>query len=494
MNDRAENSAWGRHMRHALLLLLLTLASTGCISSDRMLRAMPFGEGADLDATDRVNLWPVVYHSGDLTSVLWPFTDFDADGFAIRPLLANNKNEWSLLWPLAGWDTPDYYGWLATAYRGRDNWGIFPLLNIGDEFNYVGPVWWDQFPDHYGLFPVFGRFDHDFYHVGPAWWRATGSDWGFGAFPLLWVYPDAFHLFPLYMQDTGDGRGVFLPGYGLLGGLNWQDGDDYAAWLTPLWLQVRDGADFDGVVLPLYWYRARADHHMLVTPLGGWGWDQAGQTRMLNVLGPVFHHHRSADGQERLTALLWPIFWHNSTPDSAFAMMFPVAAYWRDRQDRRVFSVPLSWGWDDGGVNMVNVLGPVFHWSQAGDYSSTYGLFWLTHRESSPTHSAWWVFPLASGHRNTPTKAPEEVEFNLLFGGLAHYERTGDDTRFSILQYLYRRQRQGDAIRRDFFPFVSWDTEPDGGKFSFLWRLWAYQRRGERSGGHVFFIPWGDRD
>ena len=33
-------------MRHALLLLLLTLATTSCISSDRMLRAMPFGAGS----------------------------------------------------------------------------------------------------------------------------------------------------------------------------------------------------------------------------------------------------------------------------------------------------------------------------------------------------------------------------------------------------------------------------------------------------------------
>jgi hypothetical protein len=474
-------------------LLLLALSTAGCISSRRMIRAMPFGQTEEESSGNRVNAWPLFYQSGDRTSVLWPVTDFDSDGFAIRPLIAKDRNEWSLLWPLAGWDTPEYTGWFATAYRGRDNWGVAPLFNIGKSFTYLGPVWWDDYPKRYGLFPLYGKLGEKGRHVGPVWWNGDAADLRYGVFPCLWVAPDSFHLFPLYMQDTGRGSEVYLPGYGVLGGLVRAAPDDYAAWLTPFWLQLRHGADFDQVAFPFYWYENRPDYRMFVTPLGGRGWDSSGKTRMVNVLGPVYHHNENADGTERFTSVLWPVFWRKTTPELDLTMVLPLAAYWRLANDRHVVTPLVSWRWNEEGTSLVNVLGPLYNWSREGDRSSTYALFCLVHTASSPERSSWWIFPLASGNRKGGVgDAAERAEVNLLLGALAHFEKTGEDNRTSVLGYLWRRERKGEVIRRDFFPFVSWDSEPEGSRFSFLWRVVAYHRRGESSGGYVFFVPWGE--
>ena len=73
------------------------------------------------------------------------------------------------------------------------------------------------------------------------------------------------------------------------------------------------------------------------------------------------------------------------------------------------------------------------------------------------------------------------------------YESHGDDSEFSLLYYLYRQKTVGTETHRDFFPFVTWDSGKKHAKFSFLWRLFNWQRDGDKISGHVLFIPWGDR-
>jgi hypothetical protein len=76
--------------------------------------------------------------------------------------------------------------------------------------------------------------------------------------------------------------------------------------------------------------------------------------------------------------------------------------------------------------------------------------------------------------------------------GLVRFERDAEHERFSLLYYGYRRETRGARTSRDIFPFVTWDTGPDETSWSFLWRFLRYERKGERRGGHVLFIPWGD--
>ena len=76
--------------RLALLVILVTasLASSSCRTAGRAWRISPFETDS---SADRVNLWPLAYHSGDKTSILWPLLDFDKKGFALRPLIAKEQ-------------------------------------------------------------------------------------------------------------------------------------------------------------------------------------------------------------------------------------------------------------------------------------------------------------------------------------------------------------------------------------------------------------------
>ena len=76
--------------------------------------------------------------------------------------------------------------------------------------------------------------------------------------------------------------------------------------------------------------------------------------------------------------------------------------------------------------------------------------------------------------------------------GLVSYERDPRRTRFSFLYYGYRTESEAGRTSRDIFPFLTWDTGPSEKHVSFLWRFLDYERKGERVGGHVLFIPWGD--
>ena len=72
------------------------------------------------------------------------------------------------------------------------------------------------------------------------------------------------------------------------------------------------------------------------------------------------------------------------------------------------------------------------------------------------------------------------------------YQREAASSRFSFLYYGYRSETEAGRTTRDIFPFVTWDTGPAEKDISFLWRFFHYERKGERRGGHLFFIPWGD--
>jgi hypothetical protein len=81
-----------------------------------------------------------------------------------------------------------------------------------------------------------------------------------------------------------------------------------------------------------------------------------------------------------------------------------------------------------------------------------------------------------------------------VLGGYAFQkESTPSGESVHVLGYAYRSDKKGDTTRRDIFPAVTWDTEPDGCRLSFLWKLFVYDRKGDKRGGNFLFIPWGER-
>ncbi len=582
--------------RLLLLLSLAILLGTSCVSGRRMMRAVPFGESSLGEISgDRINLWPLLYNNNDITAVLWPIMDFDSDGFAVRPLVAADGQDWSFAFPLAGWHFGDNEGWIGPFYHFNDNTGLFPVMNFGpdlsfigpfwendgfdefgifpvaghfgdfshigpfwqndgfDEFGlfpiaghhedctYIGPAWWDNDFDRFGLFPLAGKFEEwghvgpvwwadddvfgffplfnrfeDFYNVGPVWWK--GSDC-FGLFPIASKIEDFYHLGPLWMDTNRPSGGLFpfvywrkgsrfwafpLYGYsnrgtktkhrllfGALGGAtSYADKERSSSWLTPIWFASKNGEKSSKTLLPVFHYSKNGDTKFVVTPFGGRGWTTDGDTRMMNVLGPLFH--RADDGEgTTFTSVAWPFWMQKDEPnDKKMRMMFPLFYYTQDG-DKKTLITPLggggSNGEDEGG--MVNILGPVFIRSTGKDSSYTSVMWPFYRHKRRGKNSNWTLFPLATGY-----DTPESAKVSTLFGLFSTYKREGDRSRFSFLKYAYRRERDGDKINRDIFPFIQWDSGPDEKKVSFLWRLFNYQRKGAMRGGHVLFIPWGIRE
>jgi hypothetical protein len=228
---------------------------------------------------------------------------------------------------------------------------------------------------------------------------------------------------------------------------------------------------------------------------------------VVNVLGPLFHHSRSADGETRSTAVAWPVGWYSRSPDHRFAMLFPVAAYRHGPYRRSVVSLPASVCWNDGGVTTVNIAGPLFHCERRPGASwSVFAPFPVVYvRRTARTQDAsaaggGHVFPLVSWEYRGERRSADGVvtvqgttAWRAVLGMLATYARTGETSEFRLLKYLVRRDRDGDAVYRDFFPFVSWDSGPDRARFTLLWRVINCERSGEDWSGHVLFVPWGDR-
>lgn len=163
-------SAFALFTALALLVSCSTLDRIQRLNTEHALQRQNYLSG------DAVNLWPFFFATGDYVSMLWPMIDWDGKGFAIRPLVNKENNDWSVLFPLAGWDSGNGDGWCALGY-------------------------WNVKNETYGFFPIFhysGKDDLKF--AGPFW--ANRKSGGF--FPIVWVFDDACVVFPVgfFFRDS----------------------------------------------------------------------------------------------------------------------------------------------------------------------------------------------------------------------------------------------------------------------------------------------------
>jgi hypothetical protein len=556
-----------------IILILICLSLCSCASSDRMMKISPFSQSRDMPDSERMNLWPLAYKNQDAVSLLWPIVDYDKEGFAVRPLINKEKANWSILFPLSGWNTTHKQGWLLTAYHTSDVDGLFPLYHLGDDdFNYVFPVWWNDEEEH-GALLLYGWLD-DWRHIGPAWWRVDDTAYG---------------LFPLFERYNKETYSRFTIGQGMF--VNWKNKKDgaYNHWVAPVWYSEKDSRDTTQLLLPLYLKTSNDKESMFLTPLGGRAWTKD-ETTMVNVGGPLYHCHRN--GEHLYKAFAWPIFtWSNdgnwrvwplysrSTEKSGGPLHKLVLLHTTDTDKHKEVSclAPLIFDYDryvsdDGKVNtsfdfllfgsiydrhynlrhvpppssshwhdMVRSRGKhfvlayhrksyfrdwndealseedqetLFNWANKYPYlqkevSTDDVVKVLTTKGVKPASNdkadidiAITEFVSKNTHeyekdtvgipilfkRNTE---PGKADWKVLFGAMKG-QRNDERSHFSVLKMLYRRDREGDAISRDIFPFVAWDTAPDSGRFTFLWRVINIRKTEEGAKGHLLFIPFGE--
>jgi len=476
----------------AALALPALLGLAACHTAERLWRISPF-EGSP--ASDRVNLWPLAYHNGDETSVLWPLFDLDQRGFALRPLVAKDGAGYSVLFPLASFDTDAAEGWIGPFYQFEKARGLFPLANLGalswigpvwwtreesglfplahfGATSYVGPAWWTG-PDSLGVLPLFGRnlFGSGIHHLGPVWWRNAEEGFEGGLWPLL-DYGNGgqrFSLLPLYSHDLGPDartRSVLL---GL--GRTSRRGEREESWLFPLYYHRAEPGRSDTALLPFFWKRTRGAEADVYTLLG----------------------NRSVD-PESATLNVYPFWWSNESTreDSAWKMLVPFFYHGREGDERTLITPLGGRGWSESGEEaFVNVLGPLFHHSRS------------VRRDESRTAFLW---PLFERHRRgderttralglySRTSSPGESETSYAFWlGHARHTATGSSHRLWPLYSwsddpelpglfdsltLYGRSEQGDSVRQRLFPLFSSERSADRSSWYGLLGLMHHQREG----------------
>ena len=80
-----------------------------------------------------------------------------------------------------------------------------------------------------------------------------------------------------------------------------------------------------------------------------------------------------------------------------------------------------------------------------------------------------------------------------LLGILAGGEKNGARETCHVLQFLYRFSREGCKVEKIYFPFVSIREDGPDRRFSFLGRVYQKTVKADRTGGYIFFIPFGER-
>jgi hypothetical protein len=74
----------------------------------------------------------------------------------------------------------------------------------------------------------------------------------------------------------------------------------------------------------------------------------------------------------------------------------------------------------------------------------------------------------------------------------SHHDKTETEpekTTARILWKLYHRERLGDEINFDIFPFISYSENQKRSRFSFCWHLFNYEKTEDSFKLHLLFMP-----
>jgi hypothetical protein len=436
-----------------------------------MMRISPFSEAqSNMPDPDRVNVWPLMYHNLDHTSVAWPIVDVDSTGFAIRPVLNKEQQDWSVLFPLSSYNTKRKVGWLGPLYHYEDYDGLFPLYHFSDDLDFVGPIWWTD-EKAYGVFPVFGKGDEVVY-LAPFWRKTReGKLHSAGVFPLFRTNGDMSHLWlwPLYKHKLKSASRTHSLLLGM--GLNeTRENGDYTRRLFPVYFSGKNGDEKSTALLPLY-YGKKSDHGSVhLNPLFGVGRDAEGNRNMTSVLGPLWvntvsggerdwycaliGHYRNASETPGASWRLWPFAAWSSEPSLPDLGYHGTLARYRKTKRKSEFRMtPLVYYKayrDEAGEAERSAWGlwPMVGSSETAGNRSFYVT--LLHHTRTGEKSSSMLWPLAS--YSSEASYPNWL-YSFTLAGFRN--RTGSKSwHFTPLLYSYRSKE----LSKKNFALSSWTT------------------------------------
>jgi hypothetical protein len=425
---------------------------------------------------ERINLWPLLYRRPGFTSVLWPLADFDKNGMAIRPFYVQDKNEYSILFPLSGWNPVNGDGWVFTGYWNKNANGIFPLYHVGNDLGYVLPVWWTK--KYFGGPLVCFARKKGVNFVGPVWYNSKSGKSGFFPFVLHEGFSRGY-CFPLYFYDCKADEKLILPLFGALGHYYRSKDDQSLMVLTYCHSNYDKGRVVNDMFLPLYLYRRVEDKSYIVSIPFIYTSSAGGKEYFIDILGPLFFKDKSKD--ESYTGVMWPLGGRSACKDSTTTWAVPLFLSRESDGWKRVFTLPFSYGSSDKGYFM-NVLGPVFHYDKDEERAYT-GVMWpfggfIDRKDGDKT--AWGVPLFYYSNKNGYSRflslpfsignGKDKGFVNVLGPVFHHSKNRKDSLTFVMWPFAGYESSRGGAMSW-VFPFYCKD---DDGNKSSLWVMPYY--------------------
>lgn len=481
---------------------------------------------------------------------VWCHTpDFRMAGLFYRTLYGGNTESWGVFPLLHSSEEWNHIGpaWWKRDGGKLDKWGVFPLLWVKPELSLAGPVWWSSKTGSWGVFPL-AWLTSDFSLAGPVYWnRENGETVSGGLFPLAYLSKEWNYAGPVVWRYGDDRRsrafGV-LPlcwryqDFRLVGPVWWEKSD----WgVLPLFWKVGD----ENMLFPFYYYWHNGENFKfnLLGPVGGVkrrssrpGWDW-------HFLWPLLEKDGDSFG-------VWPLFSDNRRPGGG---VLPSPLFSR-REERRSggYTLPEHIYRRGGGseVELESVkytagmlLGSrsttrVQVWKDEADRETLEKLPVLLREQPDGKKDAGayetWKQEAAALLEKLRLEGPvpedwkarqalfqemarrfcterERVEGKALLGLLWNYSRQegefesrwllgliardrGDENirDLNVLGGLYRERSRDGLTEYSIFPFISRLEGPGRSRWSFCAGMFRHETDGGRSGGAVFFIPYGD--
>lgn len=467
----------------------------------------------------------------------------------VIPFYMTGSNFFSILFPLSYFDSS--FGWVMNTVWAKDCLVVFPLFASVDDFSHILNVYWhyskEEGLEDYGFFPLFHHSPGFRQWLFPLYSLQSGEDrqtlltplFGYtmteDRMTMLNILMTAYYAseepgrrvraicWPLVYQEWKDGRLKYhvLPFYSHDSGwpalVNWTRGEaitngvrDNFNILGPFGYQhtVRTYNPPEDFLpqnkLPLSnrlgCVAKSSEEDYILGGLFSWG------TEKYLVWRPE-HASRLHELDQRLRRLPYksqtgtaPAAEQNpeiagflrdfpeippdssckeiikllkenytTTTESNYHQFIPFYRY-RSYQENYNWSLLLRLlgsGYRDHDEEGMRIT-PFFSWNTAPD-TFEYSILWplFQYRDHSREGSRWRLF-------------------YFLAGG----ETKGADSDLQILGYLYRHTVEGDSEQYSIFPFISYRKNSEKKQFSFLWRIFNYERAGGETSGHIFFIPW----
>ena len=505
---------------------------------DGLFVSAPFVRKSKDDAGYMSVLGPL-YMSGwngdDGWRMLFPFffsSEKGEDSTFVTPVVSPHRAEGRDTWilnPLATWYSEDE--------RRRDLWFLGPMSHFG----------WGEGPDSSHIFPLYGYSGEKEVFVTPLCWHSGwDSDKSLLLTPLYQQGRSGDDMWrmalPLFYQRRKDDDSLLLTP--LLG----QRGtEDSGTWILPplvSWLTRRDDERNLWLLAPLShwgWGGDSVSHHIF--PLYGYdgdsktfisapfSWRNDDGKGFVNVLGLPFHYSFGRDDWYQWFAP-FPLVSGFDKAYSKGSWAFPLYHYKRWKADQGftfgalfpIFSSTFRPNQTD-----VSVF-PLFHYEDHTiERKSKEGAERLSRRKSF--RLAPFPIPLLSSESWREAEKGEEAEkeirrdskasmpFLWKYKSWENYETGASESEFAFLWWLYDYKhtvepkvkedrkdivrsrilwrvmhcdRKNDHTSLDVFPFITYDKKASTGyrKFSFVWRLFRYERDDEGDVAmDLLFIP-----